>query len=63
MKAHWESDPVIMETEIEEEGSEGNDTYKRNRVNYRKADVGNLVKYFRELEWDESMRTKEGQEK
>lgn len=49
--------------ETEEEGSKGDEPYKRNRLNYRKADMENLRKYYGELDWEKLKRTREVQEK
>ncbi|XP_050725009.1 uncharacterized protein LOC127002828 [Eriocheir sinensis] len=60
---HGKSDHVIIEMETGEEGTEGDESYKRNRRNYRKADMENIKKYYGELNLEKLKRKCEVQEK
>lgn len=54
------SDDVILDMETEEEDIE---SYKRKGINYRKADIENLKKYYEKLDWEKLKRTNEVREK
>ena len=58
------SDHVILEMEIVNINKELKDeSYKVNRLNYRKANKVKLKEYFGNINWENLMRTKDVQEK
>ena len=57
------SDHVTMVVNIEGSSGKMDESYKGNRLNYRKADIDKLKKHFRDFNWDVLTRAQNVQDK
>jgi len=57
------SDHVLLQMEMQQSNELRDESYKKNRLNYRKADKKGLKEYFLGINWNEMMGAEEVQDK